>query len=397
MLNPANFNLTVRKISNLLLFVGFFIIVLLVGSGRAATNSTGKVQSATQNTLSGSEEFVTTSCKDNKNYDCYLAALKRLYDQKGPQETMSTLNQLSQSNDTIKRDCHPYAHAIGHYSFDKIGNALKAFSYGSTICASGYYHGVMEGFLTKVRNEHGDLKKEVVDLCDAKSDDTRFMQFQCLHGMGHGLTMYFNGDIMKSLPYCDSLKTSWDMQSCYGGVFMENIVAKDTPGHQSLYLKADQPEYPCNIVAENYKFSCYYLISSWFLQLTSYDYAKGFSMCDTVRSDFVWVCYQSMGRDISGATLRNATESEKDCRLGKSQFYQDCIVGVVKDFANTTAGTSEPGHFCTLVDQNYKKTCYSAAGQIFHDLYSDKSKFDSSCVELTKSEPEYKRNCLQES
>ncbi len=397
MLDPAEFHLTVRKIANLLLILGFFLIVLFVGSDKVPTQKTiskGKTLDASQNTLQ-SQQFVQNSCKTNQNYDCYLAAFKSLYNKSGPELVMTTLNQLSTSDETIKRDCHPYAHAIGTYAFTQIGDALKAFSYGSPICASGYYHGVMEGYLTKVRNEKLDLKKEIVNLCDAKDKDTRFMQFQCLHGLGHGLTMYFNEDIMKALPYCDTLKTLWDMESCYGGVFMENIVVKDVPGHKSLYLKAEEPEYPCNTVAENYKFSCYYLISSWYLQLTSYDFDKTFDMCDQVRADFVWVCYQSMGRDISGTTLRNAVESEKDCSLGQDKYYQDCIIGVVKDFTNTTVGVTEPANFCQIVRNEVKGTCYGAAGQILRDVYPDQTKFDSICSELTTKAPAYKRNCLQ--
>jgi hypothetical protein len=324
-----------------------------------------------------------------------LAAFKTTYDKFGPDVTLDTLYQLSTTNDFIKRDCHPYAHELGRYSFNKIGDALKAFSYGRVICASGYYHGVMEGFLSKVRDENKDLGSEIVDLCDAKNE-SRFMAFQCLHGLGHGLTMYFEGDIMKSLPYCDKLKTSWDMQSCHGGVFMENIVVKDTPGHKSLYLRKEEPEYPCNIVTENHKFSCYYLISSWLNQLTNYDYAATFKLCDQLRSDYVWVCYQSMGRDISGATLRNAPESERICSLGDSRYYNDCIIGVVKDFTNTTGESSEGASFCKIVRADSKEICYESGGQILRDIYPEQKNFDAACISLTSLEPAYKRFCLQQ-
>ena len=223
------------------------------------------------------------------------------------------------------------------------------------------------------------------------------MSFQCLHGMGHGLTMYFQGDIMKSLPYCDKLKTSWDMQSCYGGVFMENIVVKDQPGHQSMYLKQDQPEYPCDSMVENYKSSCYLLISSWFLKLTASNFSAAFKLCDAVRSDFVWVCYQSMGRDISGTTLRNAVESEKTCTKGAERFYTDCIIGVVKDFTNATAETSEGAGFCKIVRSDAKGQCYRSGGQILQDLYTLAKDFDEACSALTYLEPIYKQNCLQKS
>ncbi len=389
---PNNFNLDVRKIANLLLLVGFALIVLFIGKNQIKPASSEKKPAP----VAAAETDVTAKCTASKTYDCYLDAFKALYDQKGPEVTLATLRKLSTEDEFVKRDCHPYAHEIGRYSFNQIGDALKAFSYGQVICASGYYHGVMEGFLIKTRNEKKDLAKEIVNLCDAR-DESRFMSFQCLHGLGHGLTMYFNEDIMKALPYCDSLKTSWDMESCYGGVFMENIVVKDVPGHKSLYLRAEDPEYPCNTVKENYKFSCYYLISSWFLQLKNYDYPAAFNLCDSVRSDFVWVCYQSMGRDISGSTLRDANRSEQLCSQGNDRFYTDCIVGVVKDFTNTTPETSEGANFCKVVNQKSKEQCYRSGGQILQDLYVATKEFDKACSQLTRLEPTYKQNCLQKS
>lgn len=388
---PVNFNLNVRRLANILLLFGFSAIVLFVGNQQQKADPVSK--NSLQKVADG-QSFVTQKCTSDKSYDCYLGAFKGLYDASGPEVTLAALQQLSTTDDTVKRDCHPYAHEIGRYSFNRIGDALRAFSYGQVICASGYYHGVMEGFLTKVRNEKKDLAKEIIDLCDAR-DGSRFMSFQCLHGMGHGLTMYFQGDIMKSLPYCDKLKTTWEMQSCYGGVFMENIVVKDTPGHKSLYLKAEEPEYPCNIVVENYKSSCYLLISSWFLQLTAYDYEGAFKLCDSVRSDFVWVCYQSMGRDISGSTLRNASQSEKTCGQGTERFYTDCIIGVVKDFTNTTAKAEEGANFCKIVREGAKSQCYQGGGQILRDLYPADAEFEKACTTLTKLEPSYRATCLQ--
>lgn len=386
---PPNFHLSVRKIANVLLLIGFTLIVIFIGQkeNKSAVLNTEQ----TNQKIDYSE--ISSSCTNDKSYNCYVTAFKRFFDKNGPEETLDALYTLSTEDDFVKRDCHPYAHEIGRHSFKRIGNALKAFSYGRVICASGYYHGVMEGFLSKVRDEKGDLGKEIIDLCDTQ-DDNRFMAFQCLHGLGHGLTMYFEGDIMKSLPYCDSLKTYWEMQSCQGGVFMENIVVKDTPGHRSLYLKEDEPEYPCNIVTENQKFSCYLLISSWLLQLTKYDYSAAFNLCDGLRSDYVYVCYQSMGRDISGATLRSPTESASLCSLGQTRFYRDCVIGVIKDFTNTTAGASEGAAFCKLVKEDTKEDCYRAGGQILIDLYTKPDELEKACDTLTINEPVYKRSCL---
>lgn len=384
----------IKKVPRNVLYLNIFLLLvflLVVGFILFGQKSKNKVASSTTKAL---EKQVQESCTKDQSYDCYIKAFKQTYDKSGPKDTLTTLVNLSSSDEVIRRDCHPYAHELGRYSFNKIGDALKAFSYGSTVCSSGYYHGVMEGFLTQVRNEKKELKSEIVNLCDAKDGDSRFMAFQCLHGLGHGLTMYFGSDIMKSLPYCDSLKTDWDQSSCYGGVFMENIVVNNTPGHKSLYTKKEDPEYPCNFVEEKYKFSCYYLASSWYLQVVNYDYKQAFNLCDKSNSNYIWVCYQSMGRDISGSTLRDPDRSLELCQQGNKDRFNDCIIGVVKDFTNTTAAPTEGAIFCQKIAKDSKGVCYNAAGQILADIYSNKKELERVCKELTSKEPAYQKNCL---
>ena len=66
--------------------------------------------------------------------------------------------------------------------------------------------------------------------------DSRFQLFQCVHGMGHGFQMMYAGDLPRALGSCDQLADPWDRESCYGGVFMENIVNEIAPHHPSTKL-----------------------------------------------------------------------------------------------------------------------------------------------------------------
>jgi hypothetical protein len=45
--------------------------------------------------------------------------------------------------------------------------------------------------------------------------------------------MAWNWDLPRSLKGCDWLPTTWDRESCYGGVFMENAVASMPGGHHA--------------------------------------------------------------------------------------------------------------------------------------------------------------------
>jgi hypothetical protein len=49
--------------------------------------------------------------------------------------------------------------------------------------------------------------------------------------VGHGLTALYAHDLRRALTGCDLLNTDFLRSSCYGGAFMENIVAVSSPEH----------------------------------------------------------------------------------------------------------------------------------------------------------------------
>ena len=67
---------------------------------------------------------------------------------------------------------------------------------------------------------------EIATLCDRSviPGAANALRFQCLHGLGHGLTANAEHDIFRALRLCDALEGDWDRGSCYSGVFMENII-----------------------------------------------------------------------------------------------------------------------------------------------------------------------------
>ena len=60
---------------------------------------------------------------------------------------------------------------------------------------------------------------------------------------------------------------------------MENIIA-DEVNHKAKYLSNDDPQYPCSIVADKYKGTCYLMQTSRMLTLAGGDFAKVFKECD---------------------------------------------------------------------------------------------------------------------
>jgi hypothetical protein len=119
----------------------------------------------------------------------------------------------------------------------------------------------MEAIIVEMGIE--SVPKELNSICsNLPGRDTRsFNYYNCVHGLGHGL-MYVEGhNLFKALELCDKLTDDWDSESCYGGVYMENVIANGKD-HISKYLKEDDLLYPCNVVDEKYKQQCYLMQSS---------------------------------------------------------------------------------------------------------------------------------------
>ncbi len=325
-------------------------------------------------------------------YECLESYFLKLLRTSDPKTTLGTLAKADGEDSNILRICHPLVHRIGRESYNIIGNAVAAFGVGDETCANGYYHGVLEGYLSKSPK----LEDAVVNVCKSNEDVSGYIYFQCIHGLGHGLMFKTGDDITQSLKYCDLLKSTYDQQSCYGGVFMQNIV-NDFPystGHGKPVVKASDPLYPCDddaVVGDRYKSGCYFLVTSQIIKLTYPDWSKMAGWCDKVPTTYRYLCYQSMGRDVSGATLRDPVKGYAACQTSAPAHLGDCVQGFAKDLLEYDSKNPTAKVFCDLVDSKYKPQCFAALGQMIGSIYTKTEERNKACQALTK---DYLNNCL---
>lgn len=343
---------------------------------------------------------MATDCKKQSGQEkmsCYQQQQEAMLKTHGTEQALTALEQLATRDPDVLRDAHVYAHYLGRISFSHYKDAPTAFSHCRDIFWSGCYHGVLEGYLSSIPQVE---PKDIATLCDKAIDTTQslFLKYQCVHGLGHGLTMYFQHNIFTALSFCDALPTDWDRESCYGGVFMENIVAFQNPHHQhhahhaghQILLKPQDPLYPCNAVAKQYQRACYLMQTSAILTFAKQDFAQAFRECDKAPTEFIPTCYQSLGRDISGSTLRDAKKTRGLCQKGSPEHLRYCLVGAVKDFILTYADPQRGFAFCRTVDTAYKQDCYAAVGEILISLYPDREARGQAC---TQAEEAYTAAC----
>ena len=173
--------------------------------------------------VAGDFEPTRTQIEDCDDQVCLEQAYGNLAFYAGPKRALAVLEEKVGSTTNA---CHRMAHIIGAASLVRFErNVGRTFAEGSSVCASGYYHGVLERSLVNVADRSASVLGGIArGLCDEPEVKALAeLEYQCLHGLGHGLMITTGYNLPVSLQVCDHLADEWESSSCNGGVFMENI------------------------------------------------------------------------------------------------------------------------------------------------------------------------------
>jgi mono/diheme cytochrome c family protein len=329
-----------------------------------------------------------SDCRDG-NFECLEQAFGNLTFNEGPKIALARLQKMSTTDTAVAGDCHRIAHRMGSAALSRFhDNVAPAFIAGSPVCASGYYHGIIErAFLGQPINKLGVVARQ---LCtDPQIADQRFLEYQCIHGLGHGLMIYTGYDMPGSLKTCDGLQTEFGQVSCSGGVFMENF--SSSYGVTSKYLRKNDPIYPCDAVAEHYKAQCYGLVTANLLKRTGYDQRKTAAGCRRSEPNWVSVCFESFGRDVSGIAGRSASKALASCRLAGAN-EGDCLYGVAREIVNSDAAGERGARFCEQVPKHHRARCFSGVGSVMASIEATPERLRAACRRLSGR---HERSCLE--
>jgi hypothetical protein len=242
-----------------------------------------------------------------------------------------------------------------------------AEGYARETCWSGYHHGLMESYISQF--DDGQLRRRMSSICKQDSNHLYSLAYyNCWHGLGHGLTIRFTQDVFRALEFCDYVKQSWERQSCFSGVFMQNIVANGSGMHKAVDLKPSDPIYPCDAVTKQQKPSCYLMQTSYVLQVKNWNLPVAFKICDRVETGYVGTCYRSMGRDISGAALLDPGKIVTQCDLGAPAHRAECIAGAAANAVYDRHARAMADALCKLVRPADRAACDKATQQAVSTL-----------------------------
>ena len=248
----------------------------------------------------------------------------------GPRVALALFEARLATDPAVEKDCHRIAHFIGSAALERFqGNVAKTFSQGSSVCVSGYYHGILERAFLGISSKVG-LQRAAKGLCVADGIRPRgFLDYQCRHGLGHGLMIQTGYDLPLALDICAGLGTGWDRKACAGGAFMENINTRF--GFRSSWLDDANPLYPCGRVSELDKRSCY-LRASWrILALAHGSFAETSVACAHLR-EWARTCFDGFGRDVAEKARYSPAKIRPLCRLAGSA-EGDCLLGAARTIA----------------------------------------------------------------
>lgn len=317
--------------------------------------------------LAAQQEIVDCRGERESEFKCWQQRYDALVAQQSPKAALADAQQMFDTVAYVKGNCHQIAHLIGRASAKKFGDVIKAFNEGNEFCSSGYYHGTMEEIAQEIGSEN--IVGKINEICDAtrKAHPYSLTHHNCTHGLGHGLMGVFDYELFEALDACEHLEDTWQQDSCYGGVFMENIMAAYNETVHTDYLKDDDPQYPCNAVADKYKSGCYIIQTSQMLRLTGTNYKKVFGLCSEVKAPFDAICFQSLGRDISGFAQAETGPILERCMLGDtSDAKTNCFIGAVKDVIWYRNKLEAGLDLCNAItDNTLKSTCTQTASTYF--------------------------------
>ena len=324
--------------------------------------------------------------KDSKEIWSNDSALLAYIKKYGVKQTFTQLEKLEKNG---VGDCHQTAHRAGRMSFDTYGTGV--FKDCTLACHSGCFHGATEEYFKKYGSE--DLEKNINTVC-ADTAGNSFYNHQCLHGIGHGLLAWTNYELPEALKTCDLLTQG--QGSCWTGAFMENIVAElagsNKTDHVTKYKSSD-PHFPCTIVEEKYKDSCYFLQTSRMMQMYGVDFKKIAGVCAETPAAYRRSCFESMGRDISSAYRLTPARSINECNHAPQEYRIPCLNGAVQDALWDISGMDTAIIFCKLLtDPNEKIACYGTIIPRMREVARNQDDKNSFCGKVEK---EFEAECRQ--
>lgn len=346
----------------------YLAMIVLIGISAANISLRNRSGAELQTSLKNSDFSIRSrmsACFQNggRNH-CYRDVADTLLSWLSPKEILASFERQESYPEIFSR-CHEVTHYVGRAAYAQTKNVPLAYDQCIPVCHGGCYHGVLEEYLKEKnvslnRIDDATVTQEISTVCgEEKNYNALRIYWECFHGIGHALMFITNSDLVRSLRLCDTLPGQGQRETCYGGAFMENSSSSTSLDHPSKYLNADNPMYPCTILEKKYLNLCYQYQSSYFAEITNWQWEKTIDLCNQVPIAYREGCFHIIGTNQVGYTQDNNQRKHTCDLIANPNFKKFCVSGVASALGGRYV--NQPDYmiaFCALVDAQDKEICY---------------------------------------
>ncbi len=319
---------------------------------------------------------------------CYKEAAQAFMENFGLAETLADFAADEQQPEIFSR-CHEVTHYLGRSAYEQSKSVPDIYAQCTYVCHGGCYHGVIEQYFKDNNTVMAELSDEVLQpqiqsICGRQQDYSVPRTYsECVHGIGHAMMYITDQELPHSLKLCDFLQTLSDRETCYGGVFMENSSSSTNLDHPTEYLKPSDPMYPCDILDKQFLKVCYQYQSSYFAELSKWDWQKTAQLCQKVPQEFADGCATILGSNLVGYTEDMEVIKNVCNQMPTKNFRRDCVAGVISSLGGRFIGDmAKMENFCNSINVQEQEICYNAVGNSVSSWSAEQSQVEEKCSSL---------------
>lgn len=317
------------------------------------------------------------------NEDCWLYYLQDRLVADGSVVAFDMLEELMAVNSVADGESHALAHVLGHAAYQGYGLDIQlTLAECSYDVFQGCLHGALQAYFSDLSSQGLTLNADTIRVPCAYGE-TRFEIYSCIHGIGHGVMIHADYDLHASLDLCNLLDTHFQRSSCWGGAYMENVVAyldsrkPDYVPHThdgelpEFWVDSEDLAYPCNVVKDAYARDCWRMQTSLILHFNGGDFEDASRICDEEAGSGRLDCYNSLGRDAAPYGNRDPATMSRMCSYGAPDAHDACVrsftSGIILQANDPKAGLT----LCEQLPEQDKEPCYQDTGRQSMSFYGE--------------------------
>jgi hypothetical protein len=203
----------------------------------------------------------------------------------------------------------------------------------------------------------------------------------CFHGLGHGLSERYQGNLTLEIEECAKLPTDRGRFQCAHAVFMES---------QVLPLSRSIPMLPteyCHTLVPEIAKSCYEF-AGFMEHGQRQDVSRALHTCNQVPQDQMDSCSTRVGESIY--LLRRNVSDIASCLVASESQSKACLTGFISRTIDTIDDRYGDQAFlaCQSFAAEQKTQCFAMAGNILQERYGLKIK-ERSCLSISGQEERF--------